>query len=213
VLGLLIAFEGVRRLIDPPDVTGRLVLIVALVGIAVNLAATWTLAKANRESLNVEGSFQHLLTDLYAFIATAIAGGIIIWTGFERADPIASLLVAALMLRAAYGLLRASGRVFLEAAPAGIDPVEIGRTLASQPTVRQVHDLHVWEISSGFPALTAHVLVAPDTDCHGTRAQLAVLLDERFGISHTTLQVDHEHLEPLRIRHAGEVVARRGETG
>ncbi len=133
VLALLIVFEALRRLIDPPDVGGRLVLIVALVGIAVNLVATWTLAKANRQSLNVEGSFQHLLTDLYAFIATAIAGAVIILTGFERADAIASLFVAALMLRAAYGLLRASGRVFLEAAPAGLDPDEIGRLLASQP--------------------------------------------------------------------------------
>ena len=151
VLALLIVFEGIRRLINPPDVGGTLVLIVALVGIVVNLVATWTLAQANRESLNIEGSFQHLLTDLYAFIATAIAGAVIIWTGFARADAIASLLVAALMLRAAYGLLHASGRVFLEAAPAGLDPDEIGRLLASQPKVREVHDLHVWEISSGFP--------------------------------------------------------------
>jgi cobalt-zinc-cadmium efflux system protein len=212
VLALLIVFEGIRRLIDPPDVRGTLVLIVALVGVVVNLVATWTLAKANRESLNIEGSFQHLLTDLYAFIATAIAGAVIIWTGFQRADAIASLLVAALMLRAAYGLLRASGRVFLEAAPAGLDPDEIGRLLASQPNVREVHDLHVWEISSGFPALTAHVLVAPDTDCHGTRGQLALLLQEQFGIVHTTLQVDHEHRDaPLRIQTAGSVVAPRGE--
>jgi cobalt-zinc-cadmium efflux system protein len=210
VLALLIGFEGIRRLIDPPDVGGTLVLIVALVGVAVNLLATWTLASANRESLNVEGSFQHLLTDLYAFIATAIAGAVIIWTGFARADAIASLLVAALMLRAAYGLLRASGRVFLEAAPAGLDPDEIGRLLVSQPGVREVHDLHVWEISSGFPALTAHVLVAVDSDCHGTRSQLALLLQEQFGIGHTTLQVDHEQLDaPLRIQTAGSVVAPR----
>jgi cobalt-zinc-cadmium efflux system protein len=210
VLALLIVFEAIRRLINPPDVGGTLVLIVALVGIVVNLLATWTLAQANRESLNIEGSFQHLLTDLYAFIATAIAGAVIIWTGFARADPIASLLVATLMLRAAYGLLRASGRVFLEAAPAGLDPDEIGRLLASQPNVREVHDLHVWEISSGFPALTAHVLVAPDTDCHRTRGQLALLLQEQFGIAHTTLQVDHEHRDaPLRIQTAGSVVAPR----
>ena len=213
VLGLLIVFEGIRRLIDPPDVEGTLVLIVALVGIAVNIVATWTLAKANRQSLNVEGSFQHLLTDLYAFIATAIAGAVIIVTGFERADAIASLLVAALMLRAAYGLLRASGRIFLEAAPAGLDPDEIGRLLVSQPGVREVHDLHVWEISSGFPALTAHVLVAADSDCHATRGQLALLLDEQFGIGHTTLQVDHEQgAAPLRIQTAGSVVGRSGES-
>jgi cobalt-zinc-cadmium efflux system protein len=191
VLALVISFEAVRRLIDPPDVEGGLVLVVAIVGIGVNLAAVWTLARANRRSLNVEGSFQHILTDLYAFIATAIAGALVLWMGWLRADPIASLLVAALMLRAAYGLLRDSGRIFLEAAPAGVDPDEIGRTLAAQPDVREVHDLHVWEISSGFPALTAHVLVSPDCDCHATRRRLADLLQERFGIAHTTLQVDH----------------------
>ena len=131
------------------------------------------LARANRTSLNVEGSFQHILTDLYAFIATAIAGALVLWTGWLRADPMASLLVAALMLRAAYGLLRDSGRIFLEAAPADLDPDEIGRTLAAQSVRREVHDLHVWEISSGFPALTAHVLVSPDCDCHATRRRLA----------------------------------------
>jgi cobalt-zinc-cadmium efflux system protein len=191
VLALLILFEAVRRLIHPPDVRGGLVLAIALVGVVVNLAATWTLSKANRRSLNVEGSFQHILTDLYAFIATAIAGGIVLWTGWLRADPLASLLVAALMLRAAYGLLRDSGRIFLEAAPSDLDPDEIGRTLAAQACVSEVHDLHVWEISSGFPALTAHVLVSPDCDCHATRRRLAEVLDERFGIAHTTLQVDH----------------------
>jgi cobalt-zinc-cadmium efflux system protein len=203
VLGLLILFEGARRLIDPPDVQGGLVLVVALVGVAVNLAATWTLARANRRSLNVEGSFQHLLTDLYAFIATAIAGGVVLWTGWLRADAIASLLVAALMLRAAYGLLRDSGRIFLEAAPADLDPDEIGRSLVAQSCVAEVHDLHVWEISSGFPALTAHVLVSPDCDCHATRRRLAEHLDERFGIGHTTLQVDHAP-PPLQIAARGE---------
>jgi cobalt-zinc-cadmium efflux system protein len=191
VLALLILFEAVRRLIDPPDVEGGVVLAVALVGVVVNLAATWTLSRANRQSLNVEGSFQHILTDLYAFVATAIAGAIVLWTGWLPADPIASLLVVALMLRAAYGLLRDSGRIFLEAAPSNLDPDEIGRTLVAQDCVTEVHDLHVWEISSGFPALTAHVLVSPDCDCHATRRRLADVLGERFGIGHTTLQVDH----------------------
>jgi hypothetical protein len=129
-----------------------LILAVALVGIAVNLAATWTLAQANRQSLNVEGSYQHILTDLYAFIGTAIAAAVILATGFERADPIVSLLIAGLMLRSGYALVKASARIFLEAAPEGVDPDEIGRALAGQPGVVEVHDLHVWEVTSGFPA-------------------------------------------------------------
>ena len=133
VLGLLFVFESVRRLIDPHPVEGAAVLIVAVVGIVVNLVATWILAGANRDSLNIEGAFQHILTDLAAFIATAVAGAVILLTGYERADGIAAMFVAALMLRAAYYLLRESGRVFLEAAPRGLDPAAIGRRMAAQP--------------------------------------------------------------------------------
>jgi cobalt-zinc-cadmium efflux system protein len=191
VLAGLILYEAIRRLVEPPDVHGWAVLGVALAGIAVNVVATWLLAGANRENMAVEGSFQHILTDLYAFIGTAIAGVIIITTGFDRVDPIASLIVAALMIRAAYGLLKDSGRVLLEMTPEGMNATEIGRALATHPRVAEVHDLHVWEIGSGFPSLSAHVLVLPGDDCHGVRRDLERMLDERFGIEHTTLQVDH----------------------
>jgi len=197
VLGLLVVYEAVRRLVEPPVVEGAPVLVVALAGIVVNLAAARVLAAANRESLNVEGSFQHVLNDLYAFIATALAAIVILTTGFSRADPIASLVVAALMLWSAYRLLRASGRVFLEAAPEGVDPSAIGRALAAQPGVVEVHDLHVWEVTSGFPALSAHVVVGADADCHAARRELERVLDERFDLHHTTLQIDHE--EPAQL--------------
>jgi cobalt-zinc-cadmium efflux system protein len=197
VLAGLIVYEAIHRLVEPPEVRGWPVLIVALVGIAVNLVATWQLAKANRENMAVEGSFQHIVTDLYAFIGTVIAAAIILTTGFVRADAIASLFVAALMLRAAYGLLKDSGRVLLEASPQGMNPGEIGRALATFPEVKNVHDLHVWQIASGFPALSAHVLVSPGADCHAIRRELAELIHERFGIDHTTLQVDHETANEL----------------
>ena len=192
VLAAVIAIEGVRRLIDPPGVDGGLVLAVALAGVVVNIAATAVLASANRQSLNVEGSFQHLLTDLYAFIGTAIAAAAILLTGFNQADAIASLLVAALMLYSAYGLLRDSGRVFLEASPKGIDPDRIGGLMAAQPGVVEVHDLHVWEVTSEFPALSAHVTVEADADCHRARLELADLIEREFDIHHITLQVEHE---------------------
>jgi cobalt-zinc-cadmium efflux system protein len=191
VLGLLIVYEGVRRLFDPPGVEGGIVLAVALAGVAVSLVAARVLAGTGRESLNVEGSFQHVVTDLYAFAATAVAAGVILATGFDRADAIASLAVAALMLRSAYGLLRASGRVFLEAAPEGVDPDAIGHALAAAPAVVEVHDLHVWEVTSGFAALSAHVVVDAGADCHAARADLERLLAERFDLRHTTLQVEH----------------------
>ncbi|MBV9214442.1 MAG: cation transporter [Actinobacteria bacterium] len=199
VLGLLILYEAIRRLASVPNVDGAAMLATALAGVAVNVAVAWVLARANRRSLSVEGSYQHILTDLYAFVATAIAAVVILATGFHRADAIASLFVAALMLRASYGLLRASGRVFLEAAPHGIDPHEVGMALAAQPGVAEVHDLHVWEVTSGFPALSAHVLVAGDVDCHAKRRELSALLHERFEIDHSTLQVDHQEAELLTI--------------
>jgi cobalt-zinc-cadmium efflux system protein len=199
VLALVIVYGAIRRLISPPDVAGVAVLAVALAGVAVNLVATWTLARANRQSMNVEGAFQHIVTDLIAFIATAIAGAAIIATGFDRADGIASLIVAAVMLRAAYGLLRESGRVFLEAAPRGLDPDQIGRAMASEPGVVEVHDLHVWEVTSDFPALSAHILVDRDVDCHETRRRIESMLKQRFELEHTTLQVDHDTAELLQI--------------
>jgi cobalt-zinc-cadmium efflux system protein len=205
VLGLLIVYEGIRRLISPPAVAGGAVLFVAVGGVAVNLAATWTLSKANRQSINVEGAYRHILADLIAFIVTAIAGAVILTTGFRRADGVASLVIAAVMLRAAYWLLKVSGRVFLEAAPQGVDPDAIGRALVAEPGVREVHDLHVWEITSGFPALSAHVQVGAETNCHAARRCLERLLHDRFEIEHTTLQVDHEggdllEIEPPRAR-------------
>jgi cobalt-zinc-cadmium efflux system protein len=197
ILGLLIVFEGIRRLIDPPGVEGGVVLVVALLGIVVNLLAVRVLAQANRDSMNVEGSYQHILTDLLAFVFTAIAGLVIVLTGFDQADGIASLVIAAIMLHAAYGLLRDSGRVFLEAAPRGLDPDEIGGALAARPGVYEVHDLHLWEVTSGFPAFSAHVTVDAEADCHAIRLELEHVLHERFELDHTTLQVDHRHPEEL----------------
>ncbi len=203
ILSVVIVVDALRRLVSPPSVDALPVLIVALVGIVVNLAAATILARGSGESrsLNLEGSYQHIVTDLYGFIATAVAAGVILATGFDRADAIASLIIAGILLRASYGLLKESGRVFMEAAPAGIDPEEIGRTLAAYPGVVEIHDLHVWEVTSGFPALSAHVVVRAGDDCHELRRSLQRLVSERFDISHTTLQVDHEAAAqgPLQI--------------
>ena len=191
IVMLGIVYSSVRRLVSPPHVHGGIVVAVALAGVAVNLVATLVLAGADRRSLNVRGAFLHVATDLAAFAGTALAGALVLVTGWSRFDPIAGLLVAALMLRAGWSLLRDSGRIFLEAAPAGIDPDAVASTLAADPDVVEVHDLHVWTVTSGFPALAAHILVSPDTDCHGARRRLEQLLNERFGLRHTTLQVDH----------------------
>ncbi|WP_433336901.1 cation diffusion facilitator family transporter [Spirillospora sp. CA-294931] len=209
LLTIYFVYEGVGRMIDPPDVNGALVFWTSLSGVGINLVATWLMSKANRDSLNVEGAFQHVLNDLYAFISTMIAGLVVWTTGFAEADAIASLVVAALMLKAGYGLLRDAGRVLMEAAPSGIDPSELGTRLAERPCVEEVHDLHVWEVSSGYPAMSAHVMVEPKSDCHAVRRDLQALLRSSYGITHTTLEVDHVddefHCEdPHGPRHVSE---------
>ena len=191
LLAAYFVFEAISRMIHPPDVKGGLVLITGLVGIVVNLLATWLISKANRSSLNVEGAFQHILNDLFAFIATAIAGLVILLTGFARADAIAALVVAALMLKAGISLVRDSGRIFLEAAPSGIDPQALGAELCAVEGVVEVHDLHVWEITSGESAASAHILVAEGLDCHQIRIKIEALLADRHQLTHSTLQVDH----------------------
>jgi cobalt-zinc-cadmium efflux system protein len=203
VISALVAFEAISRLIHPVAVSGGIVVTVAAVGVAVNVAATWVLARANRGSINVRGAFAHIVTDLDGFIGTLVAGIVIIVTGFERADSIASLIVVGLMLRAAWGLLRETGRILLEAAPEGYAPGEIVAAITGQPGVASVHDVHVWLITSGFPALSAHVLVRPPADCHQVRRELEQLLCERFALDHTTLQVDHAPEELLTVGGAG----------
>jgi cobalt-zinc-cadmium efflux system protein len=198
ILAVWLAVEAIRRLIDPPAVTGGLVLVTALVGIVFNLAAAWAMSRANRASLNVEGAFQHIVNDLFAFVATAIAGAVMLLTGFARADAIATLIVVVLMVKAALGLIRESGRIFLEAAPTGIDPPALGARLTGVAGVVEVHDLHVWQITSGQPALSAHVLVAEGLDCHAVRAQIESLLRADYRIAHSTLQVDHADTDPTR---------------
>jgi len=210
LLAAWLGYTAIRRLVTPPAVAGGVVLVVALVGMAVNVVATLLIAQAGsggktparrggvwrgrppgQQSLNVAGAFKHIVTDLYAFTATAVAGLIILLTGFSRADAIATLVVVVLMLYAGAGLIRDSGRIFLEAAPAGLSPAAVGTALAARPHVAEIHDLHIWEITSGLPAASAHVLVMPDADCHAVRADLEAFLSGEYGITHATLQVDH----------------------
>lgn len=205
LLGIWLAYEAIRRLIAPPNVHGGIVLIIALTGVVVNLLATLMIARAGgRQNLNIAGAFAHILTDLYSFAATAIAGLIVLLTGFNRADAIATLVVVLLMMRAGLGLLRDSGRIFLEAAPSRLDPATVGAALADRPHVSELHDLHIWEITSGSTAASAHVLVSVGEDCHAVRADLESVLAQQYGITHTTLQVDHVARTPADDLHCDD---------
>lgn len=192
VFAALIGFEAIRRLSHPVDVEGGFVIVVGILGGLVNVVAAWALSRANRQSLNVEGAYLHALADLVSSLLAALAGVVIVTTGFDQADPIAALLVCVIMVRGGWRLLRDSGRILLEGTPKGMDAQEIGQALAAHAGVVEVHDLHVWEVTSGFPALSAHVIVPAGEDCHQRRRELDQLLRERFGIDHATLQVEHE---------------------
>jgi cobalt-zinc-cadmium efflux system protein len=200
-----VVYAAIRRLVSPQDVRGGLVLVVALGGAAASVAGTLLLARASRESLNVRGAFLHLVTDVAAFAAAAVAGALVLVTGWDRFDPLASLVVAALMLTSSWRLLRESTAIFMETS-GDIDPAAVERALADEPDVVGVHDLHVWTVTSGFPAVSAHVLVAHGADCQAARARLERLLVERFALAHSTLQV--EHAPPGLLR--GELPMVRG---
>jgi cobalt-zinc-cadmium efflux system protein len=210
VIGIWILYGAIRRLIEPEDVKGGIMLVVALVGIVVNLAATMLLSRASRDSINVRGAFVHVLNDLAAFVGTAVAGGLVLATGWDRFDPIASLFVVALIGWSSWGLLRDSTRIFLESSPTDIDPDEVGRAIVAEPDVVETHDLHVWTVTSGFPALSAHVLVKAGADCHAIRRSLERMLDERYGLDHTTLQVDHVQSSSTAVEITSQIPARRG---
>jgi cobalt-zinc-cadmium efflux system protein len=203
-VAVVIVYTAIRRLVDPPEVRGGIVLAVALAGIAVNLVAASVLHRPSRESLNVRGAFLHVATDLAAFAGTAVAGAIILATGWNQADPIASLVVAGLMIWSSIGLLRESSRILLEVAPE--EPRELADAMLGVPGVTDVHDLHVWTVGSGFPSVSAHVLVEPGADCHAIRLELAALLRDRFDLDHSTLQVEHARAP---VREGGLPLVRR----
>jgi len=203
-VGVVIVYTAIRRLVDPPEVRGGIVLAVALVGMAVNVVAAWLLHEPSRDSLNVRGAFLHVATDLAAFVGTAVAGAIILATGWDRADPLASLVVAGLIFWSSVSLLRESSRILLEVAPD--EPRELADAMLAVPGVTDVHDLHVWTVGSGFPSVSAHVLVEPGADCHALRQELAALLRDRFELEHSTLQVEHAQ---ARSRRPGLPLVRR----
>ena len=200
VISALITYDAILRLLHPGHVHGGVLIVVAAVGVAVNVAATLIVARANRTSLNVEGAYRHLLTDLYGFVGTLLAGIVIVTGGFYRADPIASLVVVALMLKAAVALLRPALDILLEATPDDIDLDEVRTHLLELPEVQSVHDLHAWTLTSSLPILTAHVVVTDECFNTGEAGRvldhLQACLSGHFDVAHSTLQFECAgHLE------------------
>jgi cobalt-zinc-cadmium efflux system protein len=191
-LALWIFVEAARRLTDPPDVDAGTVLAVGVVGLGVNLVAARVLLGSAGASLNVRAALVHVLADALASIGVIVAAVVILLTGWERADPLVSIVIGFLVLASSWGVLRESTEILMERTPSSIDAEQVGRAMAGLSQVVGVHDLHIWTITSGFPSLSAHVIVDAGADCHHIRVELERLLRERFGLEHTTLQVEHE---------------------
>ncbi len=190
-ISILIFYEAYRRFQEPPEILGGPMLAVAVMGIVINIAGVLILSRSGGESLNVQGALRHVLADAAGSAGAIAAATVIVLTGWSYADPLISILIGLLVLGSSWGLLRDSVNVLLEEAPRGIDVERVGRKMAEAEGVEEVHDLHVWTITSGFPALSAHVLVGRDENCHARRRDLEELLAGEYGIEHTTLQVDH----------------------
>ena len=190
-VSIWIFIEAFRRFQDPPEILGGWMMVVAVVGLIVNVTGALILSRSEGESLNLEGALRHVIADVLGSVGAIAAAVIIILTGWQYADPIISVLIALLVLASSRKLLRDSINVLLEATPRGIDANEVGQKMANAEGIEEVHDLHIWTITSGFPALAAHVLVSRDENCHARRRDLEVLLTREYGIEHTTLQVDH----------------------
>lgn len=197
LVSIWVVVEAIRRLGDPVEVLAGGMLTVAIIGLGVNLLAAWVLYRSSGESLNVKAALRHVLADLAGSVGVIVAAVVIMLTGWEAADPIISILISLLIVASAWSILRDSVDVLLEAVPRGLDAEKIGMAMASVPEVEQVHDLHVWEITSGFPSLSAHVLVGKDSDCHAARAEIEAVLRDEFQIDHVTLQVEHSGADEL----------------
>jgi len=191
LISIWIVVEAVGRLRNPVEPLGGWVLAVGVVGLALNLGAASVLHRRGSESLNVQGALRHVLADALGSVGVIVSGAIVLLTGWSYADPLVALGIAGLVLASSWTILRDSIGILLESTPRGLDAEEIGRAMVDVDGVREVHDLHVWTITSGFASLSAHVLVSPDADCHAKRRELERVLEERFDLTHTTLQVDH----------------------
>ncbi|MEU2349418.1 cation diffusion facilitator family transporter [Modestobacter sp. NPDC049651] len=193
-VGVYVVVEAVRRVGDPPDIDSGLMLVVAAVGLAVNLGSMAVLRSGQRESLNTRGAYLEVLGDALGSVAVLVAGVVIATTGWTGADLVASLAIGVLVLPRAWSLLREAFDVLLEAAPRGVDLAEVRAHVLRVPDVLEVHDLHAWTITSGLPVLSAHVVVsdAALADGHGGRVldALTSCLGSHFDLAHCTFQLE-----------------------
>jgi cobalt-zinc-cadmium efflux system protein len=195
VIAVLIVVAAISRLEDPPSVEAGGVLAIGVFGLAGNAAAAWVLARGDRSDINLEGVLRHAAADALGSLAVVVSSIVILASDWTAADPIASLAIAVLIAASSVRLIREPLDVLMEAAPEGVDPDELGRAICETDGVVSVHELHVWTVTSGFDALAAHVVVGEAGDRDRARREVEYLLRDRFGIEHTTLQMEEEGRE------------------
>ena len=201
VLSAGLGYEAITRLLNPQPVAGEGVAVISVIAIVLNLIPVLLLLRAGaRKNLNANATMLHFASDVLSSFAAFVAGLVIILTGWNQADPIASLIVVALIVVASLRVLRDAVRVLLEEAPPGIDPATIGQRIANVPGVCDVHDLHIWQITDGFPALSAHVVIDPGVDAHHALHDVQKAIASCCDIEHTTIQIDVDHSRGLRIQ-------------
>ena len=196
-----IVVEAVRRLAGPSDVAGVPMLVVASIGLLANAIGMWLLREGKHESLNVRGAYLEVLGDLLGSLAVLAAAAVVALTGYERADPIASLLVAVLILPRTWRLLREAVDILLQATPRDVELEEVRRHIVETPQVRDVHDLHAWTLTSGVNVVSAHVVVEDGADPARVLDRLCACLQEDFDVEHSTLQLETE--DRRRLEQAG----------
>ncbi len=182
--------EAYYRFFTPPEVQGQGVLIVGSIGLIVNLLTAWMLHDAHGANLNVRGVFLHVLSDALGSVGAIVAGGLILWTGWLWVDPMTSLLIGGLILFSSFGLVRESVDILMQATPRHLNLAQIQHTMESVPGVARVHDLHVWTLTSGLFTLTAHIVVNGSSDHHALLDAIEQTIQDRYGINHTTLQLE-----------------------
>lgn len=189
-IALVIFVEAWQRFRVPPAVEGRGVMLIAAGGLVVNLVSLWLLHEGRKESLNVQGAWLHVLTDALGSVG-AIVAGLLVWRfNWFLADPLMSVLIGLLVIYSSWALLKDAVRVLMEGTPGHLDLEEIRSALLAVEGVDEVHDLHVWSISSGMTALSAHVCVAPGQVGDATLGATRRMLHDRFGVDHSTIQVE-----------------------
>ncbi|WP_201007467.1 cation diffusion facilitator family transporter [Paenibacillus glycanilyticus] len=202
VISVFIIWEAIGRLFDPPSVASGSMMLIAAIGLLANLASAWALLRKGdvHNNLNVRSAYLHVLGDALGSVGAVLAGFLIYLFDWNIADPIISMVVALLIVKSAWSVLKHTVHILMEGTPVNVDEKEVRAALGEIGGVVDVHDLHIWTITSGLDSLSCHLQVADGTDCQGVLQAAIKLIEERFGIQHSTIQVESSRIRHMELR-------------